>query len=53
MVVSDGHAFDAKCVLRLCARYKINVPADMAETARQKGVISYVNFVDKLRERNT
>ena len=48
----DGK-LDAKCVLRLCARYKINVPADMAETARQKGVISYVNFVDKLRERNT
>jgi hypothetical protein len=39
-------------VLRLCARYKINVPADMAENARQKGTISYVNFVDKLRERN-
>jgi len=41
---------DAKCVLRVCARYKINVPAEMVETARQKGSISYVNFIDKVRE---
>ena len=49
---SRGGKLDAKCVLRLCARYKINVPTDMAENARQKGTISYVHFVDKLRERN-
>ena len=49
---SRGGKLEAKCVLRLCARYKINVPADMAGTALQKVTISYVNFVDKLRERD-
>ena len=42
---------DSKSVLRLCARYKINVPSDMAENARQKGEVAYVKFIDKVRER--
>lgn len=41
----DGHA-----VLRICDRYGLQVPAHTEDEARRKASLSYVRFIDRLRE---
>ena len=41
---------EASIVLKLCARYRLHVPHEMAEAARAKAILSYVKFIDKLQK---
>ena len=41
---------EASIVLKLCARYRLHVPQEMAEAARAKAILSYVKFIDKLQK---
>ena len=41
---------EASIVLKLCARYRLHVPHEMAEAARAKAILSYVKFIDKLQQ---
>ena len=37
-------------LLKLCARFQLQVPAQMAEDARPQTLVAYMPFIDKLRE---